>query len=274
MQNGKRMLEFQGLSIGDTDDEEVFIIDEIALKARESSSAMADPIPMLPERVRIIDMNAVASAQRVPVGFAKTEIQPVWHNLGRSPYMLVLGNDDESLGMYLRGLLDAYTTQDADEYRFVDMQHVLNADDNVRVLTEEEEVVEFVEALYDGSCKIPLVVFTSIVQTINGLPAGASQKLQDYITQERGSGVTSLVAATEMWRARSLYQEWYKVITSAGNGVWVGGGFSDQTIYRFARSLPEYRLPAERSDGFYVMRGNVTSVRLLEAVGEPGPIDY
>ena len=78
-----------------------------------------------------------------------------------------------------------------------------------------------------------------------------------------------LLFATEMWRVKSMYQDWYKVASAYGNGVWVGSGFADQTMFKFSRALPEYRQPAARSDGFLAMRGSVVPVRLVEATDEP-----
>ena len=71
-----------------------------------------------------------------------------------------------------------------------------------------------------------------------------------------------------MWRGKSLYDEWYKVVTAYGNGLWVGSGFSEQTLFRFSRVLPEFRAPAATDDAFFAMRGDVTSVRLVSASDE------
>ena len=123
-------------------------------------------------------------------------------------------------------------------------------------------------AIASGRDPVPTLVFTSIVETMSALTDDASRLLKDYLAKERGKGVTGVVAATEMWRARSLYDDWYKVVSAYGNGVWVGSGFGDQTAFRFARSLSEYRAPAARDDGFYSLRGDVTSVRLLCPEGD------
>jgi hypothetical protein len=161
--------------------------------------------------------------------------------------------------------VDAYPQAGETDVRFVDPQGLLGATDDARVVRDEDALVDLVAGLYDGDIVPDLLVFTSIVQTMASLPKDVAKHLQRYFTEERGAGETAVIAASELWRTRSVFDEWYKLITSAGTGVWVGSGFSDQSVYRFARSLPEYRMPAERSDGFYVAQGNVVCVRLLEA---------
>ena len=264
----KRLLEFQGMVLADEQRSESDVIGSVALRARALTSANARPIPQLPAFVGYKDMHAAADGSRVPVGYSKMSIEPVWHNLEKSPYMLVLGNDEESLGMYLRGLRESYAHGDA-AYRFIDTQHILGEVPDPNVLSDEDRLVEFIDELDAGASDVQVIIFTSVAQTISGLPTSSSTKIQDYIAKEKGSGKTSLIVATELWRVRSIYADWYKVVSSSGNGIWVGGGFSDQSVYRFARSLPEYRQPADRSDAFYVMRGNVVGVRLIEASDEP-----
>ena len=77
-------------------------------------------------------------------------------------------------------------------------------------------------------------------------------------------GVLALVAATDYWRTKALYADWYKALSEEGNGVWVGSGFCDQTALSYARALPAYRAPAQRSDGFVAVGANVVPVRLVE----------
>ncbi len=68
---------------------------------------------------------------------------------------------------------------------------------------------------------------------------------------------------------RQAYDPWYKSLSAYGNGVWIGNGMSDQTVFRMAQASAEYRKPLPRSEGFYVMRGAIEGVRLIEAVDEP-----
>ena len=184
--------------------------------------------------------------------------------------MLVAGNDNDSIGRYLRGLHEALMLSGRASYRVVDPQGLLgDALPDGNVLSTTEDAQSFVEALCAGEVEVHIVVFTSIAQTLASLSAATSGALAGYIAGERCVGKTSLVCASEAWRVRAVYDDWYKVVSSHGNGIWCGSGFSDQTMFRFARPLAEYRQPADRSDGFLVMRGNITCVRLLEATAEP-----
>ncbi len=262
---GKRILEFQGACLGSGPKEEVRRIEELASRVETGASARARMIPVLPKVVDVTAMGIPEHALLVPVGYSRARVAPVHFDLAKSRVMLVLGNDVDEIGRYLRGLREACACRQDVTYRFVDPQRVLGNAQDDRVLQEEESVCALVRSLDEGDADARVIVFTSIVQTMNALPAHEGQLLETFLAEERDAHAHALVVATELWRAKSIYQDWYRVVTAYGSGVWVGGGFAEQTAFGFARSLPEYRRPAARSDGFLVMRGHVEGVRLLEA---------
>ena len=266
---GKRLLEFQGICLCADRAAEPGWIERLACRAREDSSATAPSIPVLPKEVHAREMGTAPHALCVPVGFSKADVSPVYFDLERSRTMLVLGNDLDAIGMYLGGILDSVARGPGEAYRFVDPQQVLGDAQDELVLQSEDAVCSFVRALDEGSTSARVIVFTSIVQTMSTLPPGEANMLQSYLATERDAGQRYLIAATEMWRAKALYQDWYRVLSAYGNGVWVGGGFADQTTFGFGRPLPEYRKAASRSDGFLVVRGSVEGVRLLGATRGP-----
>ena len=266
---GKDAYEFQGASVTPEGSSETAAVDELASRLAGESAARAVPIPVLPTEVHAQDMGEAAAAPgSFPVGYGKLAVRPLCFSFSSCPTMLVLGNDIESLSRYLRGARECLERSGSGDYLFVDTGAYLGEVADEHVVQDAQEASARVAAIASGRDPVPTLVFTSIVETMSALTDDASRLLKDYLAKERGKGVTGVVAATEMWRARSLYDDWYKVVSAYGNGVWVGSGFGDQTAFRFARSLSEYRAPAARDDGFYSLRGDVTSVRLVCPEGD------
>lgn len=263
----KEALEFQAASVAG---EGASLSDVVrALAERLGGSGSAAPIPELPDRVTADDMPAL-SAQEAPVGFSKDAIEPVSFSFAKSPYMLVLGNDAEGIGRYLRGMWEALCTSPEARVRAIDLEGMLapfSADG--RVAVDPDEAARVVRLVTSGADEPEVLVITSIAQLMAKLPANEAKQLQDYIVSERAVGRTGLVAASELWRVRQAYDPWYKSLSAYGNGVWIGNGMSDQTVFRMAQASAEYRKPLPRSEGFYVMRGAIEGVRLIEAVDEP-----
>ncbi|MGI6216402.1 MAG: type VII secretion protein EssC [Coriobacteriales bacterium] len=268
---GKKIFEFQGASISEEGEQVRDCVANLAETVEEKSSAKAKPIPRLPETVHPADMvSAVTSNRCVPIGFRKDDVSPVSFDLGKSPYMLVLGNDVDDIGRYLRGLRDTLLTTQRASYLFIDPQGLLgDVEDDPGVVQDLDIVEEAVKQISSGDLVVDILVATSIGQIMANLSDESKKAFQDYIVSERGTKTTGIVAASELWRVRGTYDQWYKVLTAYGNGIWVGSGFSDQTTFRFARALSEYRQPAKRSEGYLVMRGAVDGVRFVEANDEP-----
>ena len=262
--------EMQGASICQEGEADAPLIEQLGKQLSEATPLRARPIPVLPRRVHAEDMQLpLANSKLIPVGFARSTVEPMFFDANKSPVMLVLGNDLDFISRYLRGMHQTLKDSGNVNYTFIDPQGLLGETDDVRhVLTTDTTIVPALANIEKGKpCDV--LVFTSIMQTMAGLPGDASKSLQDYIAQERGVGRTALVACSELWRTRNNYDPWYKVLSAYGNGIWAGSGMGDQTVFRMARVLSEYRQPAKRSDGYLAMRGDVVPVRLVEADGEP-----
>lgn len=270
---GKSIFEFQGASIGKPGEPDMVGIEALAERLQTATQLRCAPIPVLPQRVTPHEMGSSScTSTLLPVGYSKASVGPVSFDVSKSPYMLVLGNDIDSIAMYLRGvreMLAQASEQSGVTYYMIDLQHVLGEADDKRVIQSEAGAVAILDGIEKLARPCDVLILTSVAQIMAALPQDAAKALQDYIAQERGVAQTRIVASSELWRVRSLYDPWYKVLSAYGNGVWVGSGFADQTIFKFSRALPEYRQPAARSDGYLAMRGAVTSVRLVEATDEP-----
>ena len=269
---GKAIREFQGASISESAETERVAVEALARSWEERTQLRANPIPVLPARVHLAAMDlAHGPATSVAVGFSKASVAPAYFDLAKSPSMLVFGNDIDSIARYLRGLREALAAaeEQGTTYWFIDPQKVMESTGDIHVLQSDSAVITVLSGIVRNAKPCDVLVFTSIAQTIAGLPPEAANPLKEYLAQEKGVGHTHLIAASEMWRVRGLYDEWFKVLSAYGNGVWVGSGFGDQSVFKFSHSQPEYRQPAARSDGFICERGIVDAVRLLEASDEP-----
>lgn len=261
---GKETFEFQGASLGPEGTTDAEAIAALARRRRSECAGAARKIPVLPRYVHVRQMGVEPVGRGlVPVGFGKLSVEPVFFPLERFP-MLVLGNDVESIARYLAGLREALAASGV-SYLVVDNAGYLGETDDPNVVQDVERLPERLLPTLLGRDPVGVLVFTSIVETVLALPPAAATQLKEFLAKEKGKGVTGLVAASEMWRCKSLYDEWYKTLTAYGNGVWVGSGFGDQTMFHYARTLSEYRSPAATDDGFVSMRGDVTGVRLLSA---------
>ncbi len=267
MRMGKHLYEFQGACVALSQQAEEDVVAKMRAGAREQAKWQATRIPRIPAQVLAHHMGRGPSGACLPVGYSKSDVEPVFVDVAQASMLLVLGNDGEALARYLCGVWATLSFSQESRFRFVDPQRVLGCTDDERILTSEEGIARFARLLSEDSVELDVIVFTSIVRTMDALPEGVRMQLEDYLTNARNGSRTLVVAASEAWRTRSVYEEWMRVLSVNASGVWVGGGFFEQTSLSCARMLPEYRNPATRSDGYLALRGDVRAVRLVEKGG-------
>ncbi|MBE6468387.1 MAG: FHA domain-containing protein [Coriobacteriaceae bacterium] len=259
VRKNKRLYEFQGaLAVSPGDDPATSLA-----AACVESPARARQIPKMPAHVHASDMHASpARDSGLPLGYSFHTLEEASYPLDRFPSCLVMGNDAQEITRYLAGLREALAAG-ARSYRFFDLASELHAADDEHVLTSAADIACSIRSLAEGDTP-DILVLVDIVRLLKGLPTAEAQMLKDWISQERYAGNTSLVAATEFWRAKSVYDEWFKVISAYGSGLWIGSGMGDQTLLRTARAEAQYRAVRKPSEGFVVVNGSAELVRLLE----------
>ena len=222
-------------------------------------------IPVLPTHVHVSDMGEQARSHMIPVGFSKKGVEPFFFDARKFPYMLVLGEDNEVLGVWMDGLREWFVAHHV-SYRFVDTDGVLShAEGDPWVLRSLEDVEAYVLGLPPDPVQSDYLVLTSIAKTMNALSEQATAILNSFIVDERTRGKTVVIAVSELLRVKGIFDAWFTFLKNPGSGLWVGNGFGNQSILQYGRTLPEYNRPAAHADGYVVARNVVTSVRLLEA---------
>lgn len=259
VRKNKRLYEFQGaLAVSPGDDPATSLA-----AACVESPARARQIPKMPAHVHAADMRALLERDSgLPLGYSFRTLEEASYPLDRFPSCLVTGNDAQEITRYLAGLREALAVGTR-SYRFFDLASELHAADDEHVLTSAADIACSIRSLAEGDTP-DILVLVDMARLLKGLPAAEAQMLKDWISQERYAGITSLVAATEFWRVKSVYDEWFKVISAYGSGLWIGSGMGDQTLLRTARAEAQYRAVRKPSEGFVVVNGSAELVRLLE----------
>lgn len=259
VRKNKKLYEFQGaLSVPHGDDPA-----ESLASACVEGPGRARQIPKMPVHVYASDMHTLQERDLgLPLGYSFRTLGEVSYPVDRFPSCLVTGNDVQEIAKYLAGLREALAAGTR-SYKFFDLSSGLHAAGDGCVLSSVVDIAHSIRALAEGDAP-DILVLADVMRLFKGLPAAEAQMLKDWISQERYAGVTSLVVATELWRVKSVYDEWFKVVSAYGSGVWIGSGMGDQTLLRTVRAEAQYRAVRKPSEGFVVVNGSAELVRLLE----------
>lgn len=265
---GADLYEFQGICVAKDHAATREVVFQDARRLAQTTDVRPPCVPRLPRHVHAADMGRAVQSPSFPVGFSKRDLRPVFFDLHATSSLLVLGNDYEALASYVRGAKESLDDAHDLCVRYLDVQHALQGEADEHVLTAPQDVCDLLGELWRDASVVDVLVVVDVSRTLDALGAEGAQLLSDVLVRSFEQKGMSVVLTSEMWRTRSLYADWYQAALACECGVWVGGGFCDQTALRFSRLLPEYRQVAEATDGFMVSRGSVECIRLVEPCGE------
>lgn len=268
VREGKRVLEFLGVSVSEGVEEERAEIEHRAGGSDQSRPFGPRPIPMLPRRVTAASFGSLGAGACVPVGYSKERVEPIVVDLADSFSLLVVGNERKALVSYFRGCYESLAQGNAAHW-VLDLDEALGLPKGERVIRNPEAAHELVERRSGRAADVEVVLVTNIVHTLERLDSEDARALMTWIVQGPDEGAAAFVLGAEAWQMAARFEDWVRVVTSRGVGLWVGDGFADQTVFRYSRLLPAYRRPGGTTDGFMVRGAQVEGVRVIEP-GEGG----
>lgn len=264
VKHGKDLCEFQAANVASEDGSVVEELHGLADDISAGDPVRATPIPVLPARVGSEEvLLGKPAGAALPVGFSKETVAPLWIPLDRAPCLLALGDDATSLSNYVRAALGLLVKDSSASFLALDPERALGEISDSRIAQSPEEMLAGVQDVISAESTPALLVLISAVRVMDALPAEIAKGLQSYIETERFSGATAVMAVSEAWRVRSLYDRWFKVLSAYGSGIWVGNGFCDQSMLRPAQMRPEWRRAIRSDEGFATRFGVCDPVRLI-----------
>lgn len=264
----ERLLEFQGASISGTDDYEAICAVAKSLLEESPHQIKANPIRALPQQVDyLLFKDGVTSAQGVPLGLAIDDTAPVYHQFNKSPIMLLVSEDEERVVPFVNGLLLAFGSSDEQRPFVLNPEGYVLSQGKYTSAVEKEAIALAVNELScmtkeDASSLI--VIFLSFREVVDALDAEVKKHFEAFWQSGAWKNFAGVVVSGEPARLSKYTMElWYRDIASSGNGLWIGDGFSEQTILKKGRLLPSHREPIPETFGYYVCKNSSKLIKLL-----------
>lgn len=116
-----------------------------------------------------------------------------------------------------------------------------------------------------------VIVINSVVALKNALSKEGVEKLG--LILEKGDAkynMTILFAEQSKNLSGITFDKWYKQHMNSGDGIWVGGGITDQFNLKAAKTTSEMREDMTAEFGFSLQKGKSIKVKLLNSVKENG----
>jgi S-DNA-T family DNA segregation ATPase FtsK/SpoIIIE len=276
------LYEFQGARVSaDESDREAIralIHTSLALSAGDPYGRAA-AIPSLPEYVTMAAFHSLGLAPgrtAVPLGISKEGIAPVTFDFVRSSVLLVMGENEELEARFLPGLIEALAfvkkgDVEAGEVVVLDPDLLLTGSlgGGAEHLWEREQINSFVHAWMQGElAEGCFVILVSLKAVMGALADGEKTEFEAYLKGGDYRDIAGMVVSGAPSRFSTFsYEQWFRELTSSGNGIWLGDGINSQTILKLSGIVPSSQASQPDDFAWYVARGAPTLIKYLTAEG-------
>ncbi len=267
--------EFQVAHIVDEGvNESEFLVDKI-LSIKENAKVYAKRIPVLPDIVRLNDVsNKVISNKEFPLGIIKKNLDIAYFDYTLSIGNIISSNRLANIKNFALSLLD--------EFRRIP-NHMLLVIDGAKDLALDKKIypnycagsfdkyldilLDYVQKLIDKNSSIEgTLVIYGLNKFMTSIDKDKFSKLLDLIKKYEKLSVIIIDDATKI--KTFAFESWFSSLFSINDGIWIGKGIGDQTLFRISNIKKEMLQEIKNDMGYVINESNAVLCRLIDFVSK------
>ena len=263
--------EFQTASLVDENHSESEFLDQFTKEVIKKNSEKAIPIPELPEIVTM-DMikEKIDKISNVPIGIARDTLDPVIYNFNEYASTIITANIIDYTKNFVQSLLDILTKIKNLTIVFID---------GTKEFTEaKQEGISYINENYDANIKNLVDVENKIINNlelnivyiiygidkfINKLDKKDSiEQLANSIKKSDNSNLIVIDGFKGIKNAEQ--SQWFLSIKNSTDGIWIGKGFGNQSIFRVNKITKEMNDSIKNEYGYYIKESEGNLLKFIE----------
>lgn len=266
--------EFQTCSVTDSIDKQNDFLTEFINKVNEVNKIKAIPIPALPKHVSYETISKdITNLKAVPYAISKDELEVQKMNFEATLGTIVSANKIENTTNFARSLLKVLTSikgmgvivVDAHDNLLPDKEIVSNYYNN-----NFEDVFDAINNFIDKQLEGPAPSEPNVVIVLNGIykilsKLSGSSKLEKMIEKIKKYEKICVVLIEDGTKLKNYsYDEWFKSIFSANDGLWIGKGMADQSVFKYSNYSKDMTKDFKNDMGYFVSEGTAILSKVLD----------
>ena len=235
-------------------------------------SKVSKRIPVLPDIVRFDNIKNVSiNWNNVPVGISKNELEVETIDLQNSVGLMISSNKCINTMIFVKSLTDILNNMENTNLLVIDSQHELSLDqsDIKYYYTEDmdkttESITQYIERLIDSHSNAKTVILIyNVSKYISKL--SDINKLNELSKVAKKSENVSIIIADDQKKLKAVkFDEWFKDIFSVNDGIWIGKGASDQSLFSLGSITKEMMQNYKNDMGYLISESSGTLCRLID----------
>lgn len=273
--NNGDLHEFQTASLLENTENEVQIIKQLGKKLEEVNKEYVVPkIPSLPEFVTFdLIKNSINNIKNIPIGITREELEIEEYDFSINPSTIISSNKLVNMNHFLKDLLKVFKNIKTINTILLDSMNQLEENKELVDQYINKDFDLEVEQLLNKVKKINEKTIESdhyIICIIYGAEK-LKQKLTDVnllakFTEEiKKCDHFILIICDDGKKLKSLdYDNWFSTIKINTEGIWIGKGLSDQTVFRVSPITKEMSKPYKNNYGYVIKDSSAELIKVLD----------
>ena len=237
--------EFQTFSISDEQHTNTEIVQELLKEVKANNTTTAKKIPELPERVTfdLIEKD-IKDYNMIPIGINRNTLKTAFIDFTNFPIFTISSMRIASMNNFMESLMEVISNINDCYTIFLDLQkqvpNVKNFcrnyyDDNFEAIIEEIINIE----------KDPEKKNNKYLYVLHGAEkikskVSSNKVLEDIVAEIKKNEHSHMILCDTSKALKSIEMDtWYMKSKNAADGLWIGKGFVDQSIFRIGKLTKE-----------------------------------
>ena len=263
--------EFQTASLVDEDHSESELLDEFTKEINQKMPEKAIPIPELPEVVTMdIIKDKIDKISNVPIGIERDTLDPVLYNFNEYAATIITSNTIEYTKNFTLSLLDVLTQIKNLTVVFIDGTKELVEAKREGISYINENFDANIKNLVDVENKVTSNLELNIVYIIYGIEKFINkmdkkddiEKLASSIKKSDNSNMIIIDGAKAI--KFSEQAQWFMSLKNSTDGIWIGKGFANQSIFRNNKVTKEMSNPIRNEYGYYLKESDAYLLKFID----------
>ena len=263
--------EFQTASLVDENHSESEFLDQFTKEVIKNNSEKAIPIPELPEIVTM-DMikEKIDKISNVPIGIARDTLDPVIYNFNEYASTIISANIIDYTKNFVQSLLDILTKIKNLTIVFIDGTKEFTEAKQEGISYINENYEANIKNLVDVENKIINNLELNIVYIIYGIDKFINKldkkdNIEQLANSIKKSDNSNLIVIDGFKGIKNAEQsQWFLSIKNSTDGIWIGKGFGNQSIFRVNKITKEMNDSIKNEYGYYIKESEGNLLKFIE----------
>lgn len=262
-------LEFQTAKIYEGDDV-IAYLKEVSKKLKAAYNVSAPPIPVLPDKVTFSSLlQSLNGLSSIPIGLVRDTLDTAVNNFNKEKVNVITAQELETVKPFLECIIDYMLKIDKVQVILIDYAKIFTS------------CIDKITAYLDGSFAGNFDEFAKYIQNnivnkdvhlmfvVSGLEKMLSQ--DDVKALDKMGQMLSMIDNANMIFADSCYQlqdikskEWFSKTGRPNYGIWIGDGFSEQTVIKYNGTSSVYGRKIGDKFAWHVVKGDTALIKIVE----------